>query len=55
MSFRSEEQWEPIAWCDDCGCTLYGMGERVRWASEYCPYSENGHHVETELEIEEEG
>ena len=52
MSFQSEEQWEVLDYCDRCGCTLYGMGEHVRWATEFCD-GESGHTLENEVDLEE--
>jgi len=50
MSFPNESQWEVLDYCDRCGCTLYGMGERVRWASEFCD-GQSGHTLEKELDL----
>jgi len=52
MSFQSEEQWQAVDYCVDCGDTLYQMGDNYRWGSTYCPYSENGHTTENELDLE---
>ena len=51
---QSEEQWTIIGYCDRCGCTLFAIGERVQWASEYCDDGKNGGHtLEKELYLEE--
>ena len=52
MSFRSEEQWEIIGYCDHCGCTLYAMGDNTQWASEFCGGSSGGHVLENEVDLE---
>ena len=49
---KSESQWEVSDYCADCGATLYQMGDSFQWSVDYCPYSENGHRVENEIEIE---
>jgi hypothetical protein len=32
----SEEQWEVVDYCADCGESLYRMGDSYRWGSTYC-------------------
>ena len=51
MSFRSEEQWEIVGYCVDCGAALYQMGAQYQWRPADCPYSGADHMLELELEI----
>jgi hypothetical protein len=46
MGHKSEEQWEVIGYCANCGAAFWAMGEHTKWNDTYCDGDWCGHVLE---------